>query len=369
MSFLLKNHVLVRYRGTESEVRVPDGVRVIGEEAFCNTNVREVILPCGVTRIERDAFRGCASLERVELSDGIRRIGESAFRGCISLPEVRLPRGLSTIGDYAFFGCTSLSRVVYPEGTVRLISWGSSNVTALERIPQGELHAGGCVFLDAERLCEVVLPSTLEEIDGGFFIACTSLRSVQGLERFYDYDGGWWLRVFGYGVAFRLGFAAAEKCGWLRSAVRKNPEEAFEALLNGQAEDIPRFLAICPRLPLPMLDRFFEMAREREEPAVLALLMEFRTRLYSPRELSRIAELRTEREMGLLREDTERWRQSFRFFEEEEVGTVSIKVYLGREACVYIPREIGGLPVVGVDVAHFDRKGCIHAFYVDADHP
>lgn len=68
---------------TESEYRVPDGTRSIGDGAFF----------------------GCRSLRRVILPASMRTIGEDAFRNCEELREMNIPDHLSEIGDYAFLGC------------------------------------------------------------------------------------------------------------------------------------------------------------------------------------------------------------------------------------------------------------------------
>lgn len=55
--FLISGDILVAYKGNLPEVVIPDGVRVIAEEAFRNhTELKKVHLPASVTDIGNDAF-------------------------------------------------------------------------------------------------------------------------------------------------------------------------------------------------------------------------------------------------------------------------------------------------------------------------
>ena len=58
--FLISGGVLVAYRGNETEVAVPDGVRVIAGEAFADhTEIQRIILPSSLQTINDRAFAGC----------------------------------------------------------------------------------------------------------------------------------------------------------------------------------------------------------------------------------------------------------------------------------------------------------------------
>ena len=51
--FEIKDNVLVKYNGSEGFVRVPEGVEVIGENAFARKDMIEsIILPEGVKKIK-----------------------------------------------------------------------------------------------------------------------------------------------------------------------------------------------------------------------------------------------------------------------------------------------------------------------------
>lgn len=64
--FLISGGVLIAYRGNAEEVTVPEGVRVIAGEAFADHDeIRGIILPASLQKINENAFSGC-SLENVE---------------------------------------------------------------------------------------------------------------------------------------------------------------------------------------------------------------------------------------------------------------------------------------------------------------
>ena len=70
-----------------------------GESAFEGTGLKEINLPVA-KKIERDAFRYCNNLTKVELAN-VDTIGTSAFEGT-GLKEITLPTTITSIGNNAF---------------------------------------------------------------------------------------------------------------------------------------------------------------------------------------------------------------------------------------------------------------------------
>lgn len=105
---------------TATSYTVREGTRIIGEGAFDNLLIQEVILPEGVVMIEDIAFVDCINLRRVEVPDSLLIIGNGAFYNCRELTDVVLPPHLYAIGPSAFADCLKLTSIDIPE-TVRYI--------------------------------------------------------------------------------------------------------------------------------------------------------------------------------------------------------------------------------------------------------
>lgn len=78
VSFTLITHA-------ENKLTLPGKLDLIEEEAFAGLNIREVIVPEGVTDIEKNAFANCGNLALVTLPDSLESISNTAFDGCENL--------------------------------------------------------------------------------------------------------------------------------------------------------------------------------------------------------------------------------------------------------------------------------------------
>lgn len=91
------------------EITIPQGVQIIGEEAFCGTKLKKVYIPSSVEEIRKKAFFICYDLEEVTIPQGVRIIGEEAF--CrTKLKKVHIPPSVEEIGKKAFSSCEYSAR-------------------------------------------------------------------------------------------------------------------------------------------------------------------------------------------------------------------------------------------------------------------
>lgn len=141
-NYMVMNGIIYSYKGTATDVMIPseiDGVTItkIADEAFKNTNVKNVVIPSSVTTIGSWVFQDCGSLksvvlpnsitsmgyavfmhssiEDVNIPTGIREIMSDSFRDCSKLANITIPDNIESIGSNAFRGCIALKRVTIPE--------------------------------------------------------------------------------------------------------------------------------------------------------------------------------------------------------------------------------------------------------------
>jgi len=105
-------------------IDIEDGVSEIGDAAFANfSKVTHVEIKGNVTRIGKDAFRGCSLLEGFLAGGGLQE-----FLNPASAIKSKTFSGLATIDDRAFFNCYELKSLCIPDVTVL----GSSNNSSAE---------------------------------------------------------------------------------------------------------------------------------------------------------------------------------------------------------------------------------------------
>ena len=151
---------LICYPGglSESSYEIPQGIVIIGEEAFAGSDkLSAVTIPGSVTTIGDWAFEGCSSLSSVTIPDSVASIGSGAFYRCDSLSSVTIPDSVTSIGYSAFAYCSSLSAVTIPNSVTTIGDWA---------------------FEGCSSLSSVTIPDSVTEIGYGAFEDCDSLKTV-----------------------------------------------------------------------------------------------------------------------------------------------------------------------------------------------
>ena len=143
--------------------------------------VKELVIPEGVTAIGNDAFHDASGLTSVVIPSTVTLIGSNAFAECTEIKTLSMDSGVKIIGSHAFAGCRNLTEVTVPEGTERLensVFYGCGNLSAI-RLPQSLLSIGNNAFEGCNSLTTIVIPDQVTELGGKAFYECEKLTSVK----------------------------------------------------------------------------------------------------------------------------------------------------------------------------------------------
>lgn len=241
------------YRSQIQQVVVEDGVTKLGKYLFYGCgNIEKVTLPNSVTAIGNGTFIYCNALTELTLPDGLESIGDGAFQSCSGLTEMILPDSVKRIGDNVFYYCTGLTKASLPKQVDSIgigVFYYCKNLESAT-LPENMTALGYRFFADCEKLTDVTIPASVTEIGQQAFSYCKSLKYItlpDGLETisrsaFADCTGLTQLTL--PDTVQTLGERAFYDCYNLQTIKLSNnlteiPEEAFRADRNLTAITIP----------------------------------------------------------------------------------------------------------------------------------
>lgn len=141
--------------GLDKDVVMPEGITVIADKAFADSNIRSIHIPASVTEIGAEAFKNTTNLREVTFADNSR---------------------LSVIGDRAFQG-SSLRKITIPASVAKLGTPAPENKGTTYYYKNTDLNKNG-VFMDCDKLEEVVMLCNPTTIAQGTFAGCSRLKTV-----------------------------------------------------------------------------------------------------------------------------------------------------------------------------------------------
>ena len=142
--------------------------------------VKDLVIPDGVTSIGDYSFKGCTGLTSVEISTSVTSIGSSAFSGCSGLTSVTIPNSVTAIGTYAFSGCSSLTSVTIPNNVTSIKNYafqGCSSLTSVT-IGNGVNSIGNYAFYGCSKLFSVSIGKGTKSVGARAFANCPEIKEV-----------------------------------------------------------------------------------------------------------------------------------------------------------------------------------------------
>lgn len=167
--------------GKFSKYKIPNGVRIISDNAFRNcSELEEIFIPSSVNFIGAGAFSGCNKLNHIQLPESIIYIGYGAFVGALS--TVTIPTSVVMIEGNPFDNKTKIvsksnsfivqEDVLYTSDFKKIVSF--CNLSYAFKIPHNVEIIGKGAFFGSE-LESIILPPSLKIIESEAFCNCSDL--------------------------------------------------------------------------------------------------------------------------------------------------------------------------------------------------
>lgn len=193
--FVAQCGVLLKYRGQETKVTIPDNIIVLGDGAFEEApQVKELIIPDTVKIISANLMGKAAKkpkLEKLVIGNCVTTIGESAFANCRALKKVSFGNSLTTIGREAFSCCDKLTCIDLETTAITDIQdWAFSECRRVKklRLPTS-LETIGSYAFKGVTLKRIQLPKSVKSVDQYAFSHVTELVVYDTIDPVNDQGG------------------------------------------------------------------------------------------------------------------------------------------------------------------------------------
>ena len=197
-----KKTILIYYSISKKneKYKIPSSVSIIGKHSFFMAdNLKEVIIPSSVRKLENNPFSGCSKLEAINKSSYINIINKVIYNrykttvlGCINSIETDelILEPVKSIGRNAFWNCKGIKKIVLPT-TLKQIGYnpfiGCSNIRFESHTD--EYVVENDILFDKNKnkiVCypswkaigEVYIPESVIALERGAFSGCNKMTGI-----------------------------------------------------------------------------------------------------------------------------------------------------------------------------------------------
>ena len=179
-----------------NSVKLPSKLKEIGLKAFKATNIKELVIPASVKKVEGSAFAYCPNLTKVTFAASNMELIEGCFAGCHKLQSVTFPASLTRDMTYDMFrDCPMLTTVTLPKNLRTVPQQMFSGCKSLRKIdlPATVTKIGGHAFSGCP-ITDLVITG-VTEVDDSSFMGCKSLKTITINKTLRDklIDENYWL--------------------------------------------------------------------------------------------------------------------------------------------------------------------------------
>ena len=235
-----------------NKVTLNEGLKSIGDMAFFNSAIQEIVFPSSLEQMEENIFYYCRNLKKADLSQTkLTKLPASTFVYA-GVEEVLLPATLKEIGAQAFLKTSQLKTIEIPENvrTIGLEAFRESSVTTV-KLPNGVTTMAQRAFYYCPELAEVTTYGSTFNDDPEAMIHPYCLEGCPKLARFEIPES---IRILGQGLlggnrkvtqltipanVTQINFSAFNNTGIKEVKVEgTTPPQVFEKVWYGFPDDI-----------------------------------------------------------------------------------------------------------------------------------
>ena len=146
-------------------------IQIIGEGAFADCGLTSISIPKKVQTIEREAFRSCKVLNKIDVTEFTTKIDPEAFKYCDNLTDINVSKKntiYSSVDGY-LLSKDKETLLIFPPGKA------NENFTLL---PPSIVKIGDYAFYDCTKLTNVTIPNKVTTIGKRAFGLCKNLNTV-----------------------------------------------------------------------------------------------------------------------------------------------------------------------------------------------
>ena len=146
-------------------------IEIIGEGAFADCGLKSISIPKKVKTIEREAFRSCKVLNKIDVTEFTTKIDPEAFKYCDNLTDINVSKKnevYSSVDGY-LLSKNKEELLIFPPGKA------NENFTLL---PPSIVKIGDYAFYDCTKLTNVTIPNKVTTIGKRAFGLCKNLNTV-----------------------------------------------------------------------------------------------------------------------------------------------------------------------------------------------
>ena len=159
---------------------IPQGVEIIGENAFYNRALTSVIIPDSVNTIKKQAFDSCGSITALTIGTGVETIEDYAFRECTKLSSITIPNSVKSIGAGVFYRCSGATELTIGTGVETIGNsafYDCSNLLTIT-IPDSVKSIGNSAFESCDKLSAITIPNSIKTIEYDSFYGCSGATEL-----------------------------------------------------------------------------------------------------------------------------------------------------------------------------------------------